>query len=127
MKNYIFMMSLCIPLVACSATNLPKINQLPIQAQNSNSSQYIPNEEGLIAVVMIEEQMFTVWKENQIVPSAGAHRMLGNSRLQNGMNIMMDGTVKMPNGKTVQLHDGDAMMMDGTIKQGSSLQLKLEP
>jgi hypothetical protein len=45
-------------------------------------------------------------------------------KMKNGTMVMSDGSVKMKNGKTMQLKDGDCVMMDGTVKHASTTKSK---
>jgi hypothetical protein len=43
--------------------------------------------------------------------------MSENMTLKNGTTVMTDGSVKMKNGKTMKMKDGDAMYMNGKMEK----------
>jgi hypothetical protein len=45
--------------------------------------------------------------------------MAGNLMMSNGSEVMTDGTVKMKDGRTLHLKDGQMIMMDGKIMTGT--------
>ena len=117
MKRYasILLLTLFL-LVACKGASVPTADQ----ASNSYSID-------VVAVAMIEGQMMAIYSDDSVIPGPGAHTMLGDFDLQNGMKVKLDGTVVFPNGKVIQLQQGEAMTMDGKITQGVYLELRMPP
>ena len=59
--------------------------------------------------VMMEDGKMMVMKKGKM------HELSTDTTLSNGTMVMMDGTVKMKNGKSVMLKDGNCIYMNGKV------------
>ena len=53
--------------------------------------------------------------------------MTASMTMSNGAVVMVDGTVKLPNGQELHLKNGQMVMMDGTIMDGGKPKPMMKP
>jgi len=113
-------------LAACTPANPPVARDTGTQKSSANSEQRssegaMMNESGLAGFAMEGGKMRIV-REGDVEETV----MIEDVQLKSGMAVMMDGRVKMADGRIVMLKEGDAVMMDGTVKTVEDLELQME-
>ena len=132
MKNSALVLSVLslVFLAACTPANSPSAGSTGQPSTNTEENAAMMQKAEKQAGMMDESsvtgfameggtmRMVLKDNENETVMTEGVE-------LKSGMMVMMDGRVKMTDGRTIMLKEGDAVMMDGTVKTVEDLEVKM--